>query len=73
MQTPEAKRKDKNQGFFETKELEEIINSSDYALLEQIDGQSSSKIKQPTSSVTNTKNQKSITKKEEVEFDELEI
>jgi hypothetical protein len=34
---------------------------------------SSSKIKQPTSSVTNTKNQKSITKKEEVEFDELEI
>ena len=107
MQTPEAKRKDKNQGFVEAKELEEIIDSSDYALLEQdddeyagsdninatdnqdstplstqkqkeleplvIDGQSSSKIKQPTSSVTNTKNQKSITKKEEVEFDELEI
>ena len=107
MQTPEAKRKDKNQGFVEAKELEEIIDSSDYALLEQdddeyagsdninatdnqdstplstqkqkeleplvIDGQSSSKIKQPTRSITNIKNQKSITKKEEVEFDELEI
>jgi hypothetical protein len=37
MQTPEAKRKDKNQGFVEAKELEEIIDSSDYALLEQDD------------------------------------
>ncbi|WPY01582.1 Type IV secretion-system coupling protein DNA-binding domain (plasmid) [Candidatus Trichorickettsia mobilis] len=107
MQTPEAKRKDKNPGFVEAKELEEIIESSDPSLLEQddddysdsdninttdnqdsielftqkqkeleplvIDDQSSSKIKQPSSSVTNTKNQKSITKKEEVEFDELEI
>ena len=40
MQTPEAKRKDKNQGFVEAKELEEIIDSSDYALLEQTDDES---------------------------------
>ena len=35
-----TKRKDKNQGFVEAKELEEIIDSSDYALLEQTDDES---------------------------------
>lgn len=35
MQTPEAKRKDKNLGFVEAKELEEIIESSNPSLLEQ--------------------------------------
>ena len=37
MQTPEAKRKDKNPGFVEAKELEKIIENSDPSLLEQGD------------------------------------
>lgn len=37
MQTLEAKRKDKNPGFVEAKELEEIIENSDPSLLEQDD------------------------------------
>ena len=37
MQIPEAKRKDKNPGFVEAKELEKIIENSDPSLLEQGD------------------------------------
>ena len=37
MQTPEAKRKDKNLGFIEAKEVEEIMETSNHSLLDQDD------------------------------------